>query len=58
MKWVITAESTTKGEEVVKEWEKRIPKFQKSLTDPEFTLRVADVQADRMTNRHSYPFCA
>lgn len=54
-------ESPSKGEEVVKEWEKKIPKFWKWLPDPEFTLRVrrADrqVQIDRMTDRHSYPFC-
>lgn len=50
-------EPTTEGEEVVKEREKKIPKFYKLLTDPEFTLRVADVQADGMANRPSYPVC-
>lgn len=53
-------EATTKGKEVLNDERRKYQHSKEMLMDPEFTLRVVDMQADRKTNRndpHSYPCC-
>lgn len=60
MSYYRRGEPTTKRKEVLKDERRECQCLKEMFMDPEFTLRVADVQADRKTNRNDsncYPCC-